>query len=99
MFGTNPEKDFNKTFGIENPADQTDGREEDSLTELGIGDTDGMELETLYESLEEAGGLADSISAEELEEIEEDVERLSTPDDLEKALMQEGLAVFCAKYS
>jgi len=96
MFGIDPEKGINKTYGIEGIDENEEQKKAASMMESQtLSDFDDDEnLDTLYASLEDSGKeITDLIPPEELEEIEDDVEKLTTPADLEKALAQEGLAV------
>ncbi|MBQ8370253.1 MAG: RNA polymerase sigma factor RpoD [Clostridia bacterium] len=99
MFGIDPEKGINKNYGIEG-IDENEERKtaEQMMESQNFSETadaeDDEDLDTLYASLEESGKeITEMIPAEELEEITDDVEKLTTPDDIEKALAQEGLAV------
>ena len=94
MFGIDPEKGINKNYGIEG-IDENEERKtaEQMMESQNFSETadaeDDEDLDTLYASLEESGKeITEMIPAEELEEITDDVEKLTTPDDIEKALAQ-----------
>ena len=100
MFGIDPEKRNNKPYGMESSEETEEMKASERLMDAldidDISETAAVadDINGLYASLEDsAEEIPTAVSADELEEINDDVERLVTSDDLEKALAQEGLAV------
>ena len=76
---------------VSDAAEQNDASETDYIADTGTVDADMEALEE--EALASGDFREDGLDTEELEEIENEVESFETPEDMVKALSQEGLAM------
>ena len=88
------DESFAGEYGEDSGAEEGDDAASERTDYIGNTGAEESDLEALEEEARAAGDFReDGLDTDELEEIENDVESFETPEDMVKALSQEGLAV------